>query len=179
MGITNKSGLRTVFTAFFMLTAINCSGNTLKTDDAFSLTDKQFINKYENSGRQFKLGKSYQVNGKSYQPKHEPSYSQTGMASWYDSNVGAFTASGERYDPNMLTAAHPTLPLPSIVKVTNLRNGKEVLVRVNDRGPFSGTRIIDVSKAAAQELGMINTGTAKVKVELQQEATLEYLKAEK
>lgn len=160
-----------------MFTAINCSGNSLK-DDAYRISDRDFINKYENSGSQFKIGKAYQINDKWYQPKHEPSYSQVGMASWYDSNVGAFTASGERYDPNMLTAAHPTLPLPSIVKVTNLSNGKEVFVRVNDRGPFSGTRIIDVSKAAAQQLGMINSGTAKVKVELQQQATLQYLKAD-
>ena len=161
-----------------MFTAINCSGNTL--DDAYSHyspADMAFIRKYESSGASFKVGKAYRINDQWYKPKHQPSYSQVGMASWYGPNVGEFTANGERFDPNMITAAHPTLPLPSIVKVTNLNNGKELLVRVNDRGPFHSSRIIDVSKAAAQELGMLGAGTAKVRVELMQEATLQYLRS--
>ena len=170
---------RSFFLAFFMFTAINCSGNTL--DDAYSpsrysATDKDFINEYENSGASFKIGKAYQIKDKWYKPKHQPSYNEVGTASWYGPNVGEFTASGEHFDPSIISAAHPTLPLPSIVKITNLNNGKELMVRVNDRGPFHSTRIIDVSKAAAAELGMLGAGTAKVKVELQQEATLNDLK---
>ena len=179
MGIRDKLMFRSFFLTFFMFTAINCSGNTLDdaySPDRYSEADRAFINKYENAGASFKVGKAYRVKDQWYKPKHQPSYSQVGMASWYGPNVGEFTASGERFDPNMITAAHPTLPLPSIVKVTNLNNGKELMVRINDRGPFHSTRIIDVSKGAAAELGMLGAGTAKVKVELMQEATLEYLK---
>lgn len=87
-----------------------------------------------------------------------------GTASWY--KMGTRTASGERYNPDGLSAAHRTLPFGTRLKVTNLRNGKSVHVRVNDRGPFSRGRVIDVSRGAARQLGMISSGTAKVKVEL-------------
>jgi rare lipoprotein A (peptidoglycan hydrolase) len=170
--------LQSFLIMFFMFTAISCSGSTYNNKTiSYSPEDKIFISKYQNSGARYKLGKPYQIAGTTYNPRHEPSYSQVGMASWYGPNVGEFTANGERFDPYMITAAHPTLPLPSIVKVTNLNNGKEIIVRVNDRGPFSGKRIIDVSKGAAIELGMIRSGVARVKVELQQEATLQYLQS--
>lgn len=110
---------------------------------------------------------SYKVAGKRYQPtKKIESFSQTGKASWYGPGFhGKKTSSGERFDMNTLSAAHRTLPVPSYARVTNLSNGKSVIVRINDRGPFHGNRVMDVSKAAAKELGFIHTGTANVKVE--------------
>ncbi|MGF6148840.1 RlpA-like protein precursor [Kingella potus] len=93
-------------------------------------------------------------------------FSQTGKASWYGPGFhGRKTANGERFDMNTLTAAHRTLPISSRVRVTNLANGKSVVVRINDRGPYHGNRVLDLSKAAAQELGFIRTGTAQVKIE--------------
>lgn len=110
---------------------------------------------------------SYKVAGKRYNPlKKVSSFSQTGNASWYGSQFhGRKTASGERYNMHAMTAAHKTLPIPSYARVTNLANGKSVVVRINDRGPFHGSRVVDVSKAAATKLGFINKGTAKVRVE--------------
>ena len=110
---------------------------------------------------------SYKVAGKRYTPLTKvSSFSQTGKASWYSSQFhGRKTSSGERYNMNALSAAHKTLPIPSYARVTNMQNGKSVIVRVNDRGPFHGNRVIDVSRAAAQQLGFINQGTANVKVE--------------
>ena len=110
---------------------------------------------------------SYKVAGKRYQPtKKIEQFSQTGKASWYGPGFhGKKTSSGERFDMNTLSAAHRTLPIPSYARVTNLSNGKSVVVRINDRGPFHGNRVMDVSKAAAKELGFIHTGTANVKVE--------------
>jgi len=87
---------------------------------------------------------------------------QCGRASWY--KLGGKTASGERNNPNAMTAAHRTLPFGTRVKVENLKNGKYVVVRINDRGPFTGGRVIDLSRAAAQKLGMISSGVAKVRV---------------
>lgn len=110
---------------------------------------------------------SYKVAGKQYFPqKNAEGFTQSGKASWYGPGFqGRRTASGERFDMNKLTAAHPTLPIPSYVRVTNTKNGKSVVVRINDRGPFHGGRIIDISKAAAQQLGFVNHGTAQVKIE--------------
>ncbi|KPN74112.1 septal ring lytic transglycosylase RlpA family protein [Neisseria sp. 74A18] len=110
---------------------------------------------------------SYKVAGKRYNPlKKVSSFSQTGSASWYGGQFhGRKTSSGERYNMHAMTAAHKTLPIPSYARVTNLSNGKSVVVRINDRGPFHGSRVVDVSKAAAQKLGFIQHGTAKVRVE--------------
>jgi rare lipoprotein A len=107
----------------------------------------------------------YQVGGIWYVPHEQPDYDQTGTASWYGDafNMKA-TADGEIFDMNQFSAAHTTLPLPSMVEVTNLDNGKKLVVRVNDRGPFVGGRIIDLSRAAARELGYDQTGTAHVRV---------------
>lgn len=92
---------------------------------------------------------------------------EIGIASYYGSEFkGKKTASGERFDPNKLTAAHPTLPFNTYVRVTNLENGRSVIVRINDRGPFKKKRIIDVSNRAAEILDMVGKGTAKVKVEV-------------
>lgn len=111
-------------------------------------------------------GPPYQVAGRWYVPAHEPNYDEVGTASWYGPTFhGKASASGERFNENDLTAAHPTLPIPSLVRVTNLENGKAVVVRLNDRGPFVDDRIIDLSKAAGAALDMHVKGTAKVRVE--------------
>lgn len=113
-----------------------------------------------------KIGKPYKVNGKTYVPHENPFYDETGTASWYGSKFhGKKTANGEQYDMRSMSAAHPTLPLPCYVLVTNEENGRQVVVRVNDRGPFKKNRIIDLSEAAAERLDMIGNGTAKVRVQ--------------
>jgi len=113
------------------------------------------------------VGKPYREAGRLYRPAVDWNYSEVGTASWYGSKFhGRKTANGEIFDKNQLTAAHTTLPLPVIVKVTNLENGRSVKVRVNDRGPFAHGRIIDLSQAAAEQLDFIRKGTARVKVEV-------------
>ena len=113
----------------------------------------------------YKVGKPYQIQGTWYYPHEQPDYDETGIASWYGPNFhGGRTANGEIFDENALTAAHRTLPLPVNVRVTNLDNGKSIILRVNDRGPYAKGRIIDVSKAAAKLLGFSGQGTAKVRV---------------
>ena len=125
-------------------------------------------------GGRDQIGKPYQVAGKWYYPKEDKKYSKVGNASWYgDAFHGRLTANGEVYDTAHLTAAHPTMPLPSYARVTNVANGSSVIVRVNDRGPYHGNRIIDLSKRAAGMLGYHATGTAKVKVEYLGRAPLE------
>ena len=111
------------------------------------------------------VGKPYKINGRWYKPRHQPRYNKTGIASWYGPNFhGRKTANGEIYDQTALSAAHPTLPLPSYVRVTNVRNNRSVIVRVNDRGPFHKNRIIDLSYRTAELLGTRAGGIAKVKV---------------
>jgi rare lipoprotein A len=125
-------------------------------------------------GGRYQLGKAYQVRGKWYQPKEEPGYNKTGLASWYGSAFhGRRTANGEVYDKYHLSAAHPTFPLPSYARVTNLENGSSVVVRVNDRGPFHAGRVIDVSSKTADLLDMKRTGTAKVRVQYVGKARLD------
>ncbi len=115
-----------------------------------------------------KLGQSYKVMGEWYVPRFQPDYNETGLASWYGPGFhGGKTANGEKFDKHSMTAAHKTLPLPSIVKVTMVDTGKTVYVRINDRGPFSKGRIIDLSYAAAKEIGLMQKGVAKVRVEYQ------------
>lgn len=117
------------------------------------------------TGKQ-KVGRPYEVNGVWYHPKRDPYYDETGIASWYGHKFhGRRTANGEIYDMNELTAAHKTLPLPSRVLVTNLENGRQLVLRVNDRGPFARGRIIDVSRRAAQLLGFQRNGVARVRVQ--------------
>jgi rare lipoprotein A len=113
----------------------------------------------------YKVGNPYQIQGTWYYPHEQPEYDETGIASWYGPNFhGGRTANGEIFDENALTAAHRTLPMPVNVRVTNLENGKSIILRVNDRGPYAKGRIIDVSKAAAKLLGFWGQGTAKVRV---------------
>lgn len=117
-------------------------------------------------GGRDQTGKPYQVRGKWYYPKEDEDYRKVGAASWYgDAFHGRLTANGEIYDMTHLTAAHPTMPLPSYARVTNTKNGNSVIVRVNDRGPFAHGRIIDLSKRAAEMLDYTSAGVAKVQVE--------------
>lgn len=113
-----------------------------------------------------KIGTPYDIAGRTYIPAYDPHYVEEGMASWYGPGFhGRSTANGERYDQNGLTAAHRTLPMPSMVRVTNLENGRSAVLKVNDRGPFAKDRIIDLSKKSAETLDVIAKGTARVRVE--------------
>ncbi len=114
----------------------------------------------------YRVGSPYVVAGRVYVPENNPHYRADGVASWYGADFhGRSTASGEIFDAEAITAAHPTLPLPSYVRVSNLSNGRSLIVRVNDRGPYAGNRLIDVSKRAAYLLGFTVNGTAWVRVE--------------
>lgn len=117
-------------------------------------------------GGRYMVGKPYKVAGKWYRPKDDPNYQSVGLASWYGPTFhGRQTANGEVFDRNALTAAHTTMPLPSYARVTNMTNGRSLIVRVNDRGPFHGKRTIDLSERAATMLDYKSKGVAKVKVE--------------
>jgi rare lipoprotein A len=116
-------------------------------------------------GGVYQIGKPYQVGGQWYTPKEEPGYDRVGSASWYGEMFhGRHTANGEIYDMDRLSAAHPTLPLPVYARVTNLNNGRSIVVRINDRGPYARDRIIDLSRRSAEMLGFRGSGTATVRV---------------
>ena len=123
----------------------------------------------------YKIGNPYQEFGIWYYPKRDLTYDNTGLASWYGEEtaiLGRPTANGEVFDPKVATAAHKTLPMPSVVRVTNLDNGKSLVVRVNDRGPFAKGRIIDLSHEGARLLGFVEKGIAKVRVQILAEQSL-------
>lgn len=125
-------------------------------------------------GGVYRVGNPYVVGGRTYVPQEDPHYREEGLASWYGEDFhGRETANGEIYDMHGITAAHPTLPLPSYVRVTNLGNGRSVIVRVNDRGPYHSNRIIDVSSKAARLLDFHGDGVARVRVEYVARAPLE------
>jgi peptidoglycan lytic transglycosylase len=115
----------------------------------------------------YKVGQPYQIDGTWYYPAEDWNYNETGIASWYGEQFhGKYTANGEVFDLNQVTAAHRTLPMPTVVRVTNLENGRSIAVRVNDRGPYARGRIIDMSRRSAQLLGFEGQGTAKVRVQI-------------
>jgi peptidoglycan lytic transglycosylase len=121
----------------------------------------------------YKVGKPYQIQSVWYYPAEDFEYVETGIASWYGQQFhGKATANGEEFDMNQVSAAHRTLPLPSLVRVTNLENGRSLVVRVNDRGPFANGRILDMSRRGAQLLGYEKQGTARVKVEILKDQSL-------
>ena len=125
-------------------------------------------------GGVYRVGKPYTIAGREYVPQEDINYSAVGLASWYgDDFHGRYTANGEIFDMNSISAAHPTLPLPSYVRVTNLANRKSIVVRVNDRGPYVGDRVIDLSVQTAKLLGFYGHGVAKVKVDYVGRAPLE------
>lgn len=125
-------------------------------------------------GGRYSVGKPYKIKGKWYRPRENPNYAATGVASWYGPNFhGRLTANGEIYNQYALSAAHPTLPLPSYVRVTNLENRRSVMVRVNDRGPYAHGRLIDLSARAAKLLDFTRKGVAQVRVEYAGKARLD------
>lgn len=125
-------------------------------------------------GGVYRVGSPYVVAGRVYVPQDDPHYNAVGLASWYgDDFQGRATANGETFDGNAISAAHPTLPLPSYVRVTNLSNGRSLIIRVNDRGPYAHDRIIDVSSRAAHLLGFTNRGVAWVRVQYVGRAPME------
>lgn len=172
---------------FFLLTIFQDCMATSYQLKRFDINSKQLKIELEKSNKKnkqiksvknkkyegiYKVGKPYTILGRTYYPREQPNYKEVGMASWYGSDFhNRKTANGETYNMNDYTAAHRTLPLPSMVRVTNLENGKSVKVRVNDRGPFAKGRIIDVSKKVAQKLDFHHQGTTKVRVEFLAEDT--------
>ena len=128
----------------------------------------------------FKVGNPYNIKGRNYYPRETYNHSETGIASWYGPNFhGKKTANGEIFDKNELTAAHRTLQMPSIIRVTNLANGRSIILRVNDRGPFAHDRVLDVSERAAAVLGFKNHGTAKVRIDVLSDASVQVAHAAK
>jgi rare lipoprotein A len=125
-------------------------------------------------GGREQIGQTYEIAGEIYEPEEDASYDRTGMASWYGGQFhGRTTANGEIFDRTAISAAHPTLPLPSYVRITNLKNDRSIMVRVNDRGPFRGSRLIDVSEQTAALLGFRRHGVTEVRVEYVSRAPLE------
>lgn len=124
-------------------------------------------------GGTYRVGNPYVIAGRTYVPQENTNYRAEGKASWYGADFhGRLTANGEAYDMHGLSAAHPTLPLPSYVRVTNLENKRSVVVRVNDRGPYHDNRVIDLSMRAAKILGFYDKGIAQVRVEFVARASL-------
>lgn len=170
---------------FLPLVAIFClsscsNGHSVsrpKVDKAYRELSKEDPHNKKYRGH-YKVGNKYRIKGRTYKPKAFSSYSKTGMASWYGKRYGFHgkdTANGDLYNKNLLTAAHKTLPMPSLVRVTNLENNKSLIVMVNDRGPYAYNREIDLSERAAQILKFRHKGTAKVKVQYLPRETEELL----
>ena len=161
---------------FFITFLILIQGCTSSIEVAANLGKKYLIPKEEKKRIQkpiYKIGKKYSVGGKYYYPKKDLYYNKTGIASWYGPKFhGKLTANGEIYNQYALTAAHKTLPLPSAVKVTNLKNNKSIVLRINDRGPFVNDRIIDLSSKAADILDLKRKGTGLVRVQILREKSL-------
>ena len=154
-----KQSILTIQIVFAALLVVGCA----------SLSDRRAA---EEQGRRvaaggiYKIGTPYEIEGEWYYPQEDATYDNTGIASWYGPKFhGRRTANGEIFDMDLLTAAHPTLPMPVRAKVTNLENGRSVIVRINDRGPFAKDREIDMSRHAADLLGFKEKGTAKVRVQ--------------
>lgn len=152
------------------LAALCCFGLAACAETEFLVHTVKQVKGSADSGAKlgrYKVGAPYQIKSVWYYPAEDYEYTETGIASWYGPNFhGKKTANGEIYNQNDLTAAHRTLPLPSAVRVTNLENGRSLVLRINDRGPFAHGRIIDVSRRGAQLLGFERNGTAKVRVDI-------------
>ncbi len=162
------------------LALANCSGGNMagRVDPRYGVAASARVvepgQPVPKGGGVYRVGKPYEVAGRTYVPEENINYSAVGMASWYgDDFHGRYTANGEVFDMNSISAAHPTLPLPSYVRVTNLANNRSIIVRVNDRGPYTGGRLIDLSVKTAQLLGFHGQGLARVKVDYVGRAPLE------
>jgi rare lipoprotein A len=156
------------------LALAGCSAARLSSNSSYSpkmVADGETVPK---GGGAYHVGQPYTVNGKTYYPSENPSYREEGIASWYGPDFhGRQTANGEIFDMHSITAAHPTMPIPSYARVTDLDNGRSIIVRVNDRGPYAHGRIIDLSTGAAHALGFYGDGLAHVRVEYVGRAPLE------
>lgn len=167
--------------AFACLFLANCASQNkfaAKVDPKYGVTSSPRVvdadQPIPRGGGTYRVGKPYVVAGRTYVPEENTSYKAEGLASWYgDDFHGRLTANGEIFDQESISAAHPTLPLPSYVRVTNLANRKSIIVRVNDRGPFHGNRVIDLSHKTATLLGFRDNGVARVSVEYVARASLE------
>ncbi len=171
-GITGLDRLaRLLGVAAGCLVLANCSGGLSgKVDPRYGVASSARVvgqgEPVPKGGGVYRVGKPYRVAGREYVPHEDVNYSAVGLASWYgDDFHGRYTANGEVFDMNSISAAHPTLPLPSYVRVTNVANQRSIVVRVNDRGPYVGNRVIDLSVKTAKLLGFYGHGVAKVKVE--------------
>jgi rare lipoprotein A len=155
------------------LLVANCAGGNRARNLNYSpkvVADGEPIPK---GGGTFKIGNPYTVNGRTYFPQENAGYRAEGVASWYGADFhGRRTANGEVFDMNAITAAHPTMPMPSYARVTNLENGRSIIVRVNDRGPYARDRVIDLSIGSAKALGTFGRGLARVRVEYVGRASL-------
>lgn len=176
--IRKEGKMRSLFHMMLLSTALTLTGCTDSTQVFSSspagATKQSPANSAVNATGYYKIGNPYQVAGVWYYPKEDYSYKEIGVASWYGPDFhNGITANGEMYDMHALTAAHRTLPLPSFVRVTNLQNGRSLVLRVNDRGPFVNNRVIDVSMRAAQMLGFKEQGTTQVQVEILPEESKE------
>src|SRR5215467_13001626 len=153
------------------LALANCSGGLSgKIDPRYGVSASERViepgQPVPKGGGVYRVGKPYVVAGREYVPQEDANYSAVGMASWYgDDFHGRYTANGEIFDMNSISAAHPTMPLPSYARVTNLANHRSIIVRVNDRGPYARNRLIDVSVHTAKLLGFYGEGLTRVKVE--------------
>src|SRR5271156_1756086 len=162
------------------LVLANCasSGLSSRVDPKYGVSSSPrvvaFGEPVPKGGGTYRVGKPYIVGGRGYVPEEDVNYREEGLASWYgDDFHGRLTANGEVFDMGSLTAAHPTLPMPCYARVTNLSNGKSLIVRVNDRGPYHGNRLMDVSSKAAELLEFKGNGVARVRVEYVGRAPLE------
>ncbi|ARQ01702.1 septal ring lytic transglycosylase RlpA family protein [Pseudorhodoplanes sinuspersici] len=179
--IRGKSAVRAVAAVAACLLLANCAASdkfARKVDPKYGVSASprvvQLGERAPKGGGVYRVGKPYVVAGRTYNPEENTNYKAEGLASWYGTDFhGRLTANGEVFDMESITAAHPTLPLPSYVRVTNLANKKSLVVRVNDRGPFHGNRVLDVSHKSAQLLGFKGAGVARVKVEYIGRAALE------
>lgn len=171
-----RSSAKVLVTVSLALVAANCSSQQKVASNGRSLDPKYGVyasprviedgQPVPKGGGRAMVGKPYQVAGRTYVPKDNPGYSRTGLASWYGADFhGRLTANGEIFDRVSLAAAHPTMPLPSYARVTNLANQRSMIVRVNDRGPYHADRVMDVSEGVAEALEFRRAGTARVRVD--------------
>ncbi len=184
MGIRERDSLgraaRVVAAAGACLALANCAQNGAfsRVDPKYGVSSSPRVvgpgEPVPKGGGTYRVGKPYVVAGRTYVPQEDANYRAEGLASWYgDDFHGRLTANGEVFDMASLSAAHPTLPIPSYARVTNLNNGRSLIVRINDRGPYHGNRLIDVSNKAAELLEFKHKGTARVRVEYVGRAPLE------
>jgi rare lipoprotein A len=172
LGSAFAAGVRLSVIAASGLVLANCS-QTTKQSSKYSPRVVEPGQPVPKGGGTYRVGDPYVIGGRTYVPQENSRYRAEGSASWYGADFhGRLTANGEVYDMRSISAAHPTLPLPCYVRVTNLENRRSLVVRVNDRGPYHGNRVIDLSARAAKLLGFYDRGTANVRVEFVGRAAL-------